>query len=182
MIAKTIIFILPLGLDAFALCCALAVAGISSRRRNRISLLMIAFEAGMPLIGVAIGSPLGHAFGAAADYVAIAVLLAFGVHALVADEDDSRAAGLLDAGGWGTGILLVSVSLDELAVGFTLGLIGLPVLVVVVAIAIQTLLVTQLGMQLGARLGARVGEHAEGLAGVMLMLLACLLLAERLAA
>jgi putative Mn2+ efflux pump MntP len=181
MIAKLIALVVPLGLDTFAVCCALGMAGIPASRRTRISLLMVAFEAGMPLIGVAIGAPLGHAIGETADYVAIAVLAAFGLYTLLADEDDEqRSVALLDATGWKTLALGVSISLDELAVGFTLGLLRLPVLIVVAAIAVQTLVVTQLGMRLGARLGEHVRERAEQLAGVALLALACVLLAEKL--
>ncbi len=61
MIAKLIALVVPLGLDTFAVCCALGMAGAASSQRNRISLLMVAFEAGTPLIGFAIGAPLGHA-------------------------------------------------------------------------------------------------------------------------
>lgn len=91
---------------------------------------MVAFEAGMPLMGVAIGAPLGHAIGDAADYVAIGVLAAFGLYTLVSDEDhEERSVALLDATGWRALALGVSIRLDKLAVGFTLGLLRLPVLI-----------------------------------------------------
>lgn len=180
MIAKLIALVVPLGLDTFAVCCALGMAGIPPARRSRLSVLMVAFEAGMPLIGVAIGAPLGRAIGATADYVAIAVLVVFGLYTLLADEDDERSAALLDATGWRTLSLGVSISLDELAVGFTLGLLRLPVLLVIAAIAAQTLVVTQLGMRLGARLAERVRDRAEQLAGLALFALGCVLLAEKL--
>jgi putative Mn2+ efflux pump MntP len=181
MVAKLIALVVPLGLDTFAVCCALGMAGIVPARRARISALMIAFEAGMPLIGLAIGSPLGHAIGSAADYIAIGVLAIFGLHTLLSGEGDGDAAGLLDAHGWKLMALGVSISLDELAVGFTLGLLRLPVTTVIVAIAVQTLVVSQLGMRLGAGLGEAVQERAEQLAGLGLFGLACVLLAEKLA-
>jgi hypothetical protein len=34
----------------------------------------------MPLIGLALGAPISHAIGAAADFVAIGVLIAFGIY------------------------------------------------------------------------------------------------------
>lgn len=37
MIAKLIALVVPLGLDTFAVCCALGMAGIPAARRNRIS-------------------------------------------------------------------------------------------------------------------------------------------------
>lgn len=181
MIAKLIALVVPLGLDTFAVCCALGMAGVPASRRNRISILMVAFEAGMPLIGFAMGAPLGRAIGGAADYGAVGLLAAFGLYTLFADEDDDRPGALLNASGWQAVALGVSISLDELAVGFTLGLLRLPVLLVIVAIAAQTLVVTQLGMRLGTRLGERVRERAEQLAGVALVALACALLLEKLA-
>jgi putative Mn2+ efflux pump MntP len=181
MVAKLIALVIPLGLDTFAVCCALGIAGIPSGRRRRISGLMVAFEAGMPLVGVVIGAPLGHAIGDAADYVAIAVLAGFGLHTLLADEDDGAAAALIDARGWRAAALGISISLDELAVGFTLGLLRLPIIAVLAAIAVQTLIVSQLGMRLGARLGEHVRERAEQLAGIALFALACVLLAEKIA-
>ncbi len=181
MIAKLIALVIPLGLDTFAVSCALGMAGIPSSRRTRVSLLMVAFEAGMPLIGVALGVPLGRAIGEAADYVAIGVLAIFGLYTLLAPEDDERSLALLDATGWKAAALGVSISLDELAIGFTLGILRLPVLVVIAAIAVQTLVVTQIGMRLGARIGDRVRERAEQLAGIALIGLAGVLLVESLA-
>jgi manganese efflux pump family protein len=88
VVAKLVALVVPLGLDTFAVAAALGVAGILPASRLRISLLFSAFEAGMPLIGLAFGAPLGHAIGGAADYVAIAVLLAFGVDTLLGTEQD----------------------------------------------------------------------------------------------
>jgi putative Mn2+ efflux pump MntP len=45
----------------------------------------------MPLIGLALGAPLRHAIGATADYIAIGVLLAFGLYMLLGSEDDEQA-------------------------------------------------------------------------------------------
>ena len=39
----------------------------------------------MPLVGLALGGPLGHAIGGGADYVAIAVLIAFGIDTVAND-------------------------------------------------------------------------------------------------
>ncbi len=81
----------------------------------------------MPLIGLALGAPLGHAIGGAADYIAIAVLLAFGVYTLLGTEQDEeqRLDQLTQLNGLGALALGVSISLDKLAIGFTLGLLRL---------------------------------------------------------
>jgi manganese efflux pump family protein len=58
---KLLAFTLPLCLDTFAV--AFAVLGemrLTRVQRMRVIVLLIAFEAGMPLIGMALGAPLTH--------------------------------------------------------------------------------------------------------------------------
>jgi putative Mn2+ efflux pump MntP len=182
MAAKLAALVFPLGLDTFAVAAALGALGISRQHRLRISLLFTAFEAGMPLIGVALGAPLGRALGDTADYLAIAVLLAFGLYTLLGheDDDDERLSRLIQLRGPSAILLGVSISLDELAIGFTLGLLRLPAALVIVLIALQTFIVTQLGLRLGHRLSERLREEAHRLAGLALAVLALVLLAEQL--
>jgi putative Mn2+ efflux pump MntP len=82
----------------------------------------------------------------------------------------------------GTGLLLLglSVSLDELAIGFTLGLLHVPVIPVLVLIAVQTVVVSQLGMRLGTKLSERFRERAERLAALVLALLGVGVVVQRL--
>jgi len=180
--AKLIALVVPLGLDTFAVAAALGTVGVSPARRLRITLLFTAFEAGMPLIGLALGAPLGAAIGGTADYVAIGVLLAFGLYTLLAsDQDEDKKLGqFTQIHGVGALLLGVSISLDELAIGFTLGLLRLPAGVVIALIALQTLIVTQLGLRLGNRLSETLREGAERLAGAVLTGLGVALLAEKL--
>lgn len=181
MVAKLVALIFPLGLDTFAVAAALGALGVSGRRRLRISLLFTAFEAGMPLIGLALGAPLGRALGDTADYVAIAVLLGFGLFTLLGrEDDDERLNRLIQFRGPSAILLGVSISLDELAIGFTLGLLRLPAALVIVLIAVQTFVVTQLGLRLGHRLSERLREGAQRFAGLALAVLALVLLAEKL--
>jgi putative Mn2+ efflux pump MntP len=183
MIAKLVALVFPLGLDTFAVAAALGALGASTHQhRLRISLLFTAFEAGMPLIGVALGAPLGRALGDTADYVAIAVLLAFGLYTLLGadNDDDERLSELVRFRGPSAILLGVSISIDELAIGFTLGLLRLPVALVIVLIAVQTFTVTQLGLRLGHRLSERHREGAHRLAGLALTGLGLVLLTEHL--
>lgn len=75
----------------------------------------------------------------------------------------------------------MSVSLDELAIGFTLGLLRLPALLVIVLIGAQAFVLSQLGLRLGGRMGSRVRKGAERLAGLALDALGAGLLIEKLA-
>ncbi len=181
MIVKLIALVLPLGLDTFAVAAALGVAGLDPKRRLRVSLLMAAFEAGMPLVGLALGAPLGHAIGSAADYIAIGVLLAFGLYTLLAGDNDEEEIGkLTSATGWGAVALGVSISLDELAIGFTLGLLRLPAALAIILIGAQAFILSQLGLRMGARLGVKVRAGAERIAGLALIAVGVGLLTEKL--
>jgi manganese efflux pump family protein len=110
-------------------------------------------------------------------------LIAFGIYTLSsADEDNDRLAELTQMRGLRAVAHGVSISIDELAIGFTLGLLRILAVLVIALIAVQTLVVTQLGLRLGGRLSERVREGAERLAGVALATLGVVLLAEKLLA
>ena len=137
---KLLAFVLPLGLDSFAVAAALGASqAISARQRLRISLVSVLFEGGMPLIGLGLGTALARGIGQAAGYLAGAAVIAIGGWMVLAgdkDEEDkvshittSRGVALIAVG--------LSISLDELAIGFTIGLAHLPVTAVILAIALH---------------------------------------------
>jgi putative Mn2+ efflux pump MntP len=183
VVALLIALVVPLGLDTFAVSASLGMLGMPRSGQLRLGALFAAFEAGMPLIGLALGAPLGHAIGGAADYGAIAVLIALGLYLLLApeeEEEERRIANLAGARGAAALLLGLSVSLDELAIGFILGLLRLPAALVISLIAAQAFIVTQVGLRLGARLSERLREAAERIAGLALAGLGVVLLAEKL--
>lgn len=138
----------------------------------------------MPIIGVLVGLPLGDAIGNAADYIAAGLVAGLGVYMLLSEGDEDgesdRLLSMTQRGLYGAVALGVSISLDELAIGFSAGLLRLPLIALIVAIAIQTFIVTQVGIRLGGRLGVRWREASERVAGVALVALGVLLLTIRL--
>jgi putative Mn2+ efflux pump MntP len=173
-------FVLPLGLDSFAVAAAVGAAGaLPVRVRWRITALFVVFEAGMPLVGLALGAPLAGAIGPVANYVAAAAVVAIGLWMLLHDEDE-KAERLVSARGVAMLWLGLSISLDELAIGFGLGLAHLPLVPVIVGIAAQALIAAQVGLWLGARVAERFREAAERLAGVVLVVMGIVLAVEQL--
>ena len=177
-------FVLPLGVDSFAVAAALGAAGlISVAERVRVSVIFVAFEAGMPLIGLAAGGGLAHAVGSVADYVAAAAVAGLGIFMLVRNDGPAESEGRVDRLGRTRGLAVfalgLSISLDEFAIGFSLGLVRLPVIPVIVAIAVVAMLASQLGLALGGRISEPFRERAEKLAVIALILLGAYLLAER---
>jgi putative Mn2+ efflux pump MntP len=178
--------ILPLAIDTFALGTALGAAGVAKRERLRTSLILTAFEAGMPVIGFLAGAGIGLAIGRWADYIAAAVLAVTGILMLRPqgdddDEDEERKLRLLEsARGWAVVVLGLSISLDELAIGFGVGLLQLPLLLLIGLIAVQAFVAAQLGMRLGFHLAERARRAAGRLAGILLLLAAVLVIGESL--
>jgi len=182
-VLKLILFVLPLGLDTFAVAAALGMRGLPPRARLRVSLLMSSFEMAMPVIGLLVGHALGKLVGHSADYVAIGVLALLGIWMLLhEDEGENERVGQLASG---RGLVLLalglSISLDELAIGFTIGLLHLSLWLAVVLIGAQAFVFAQVGLRLGERLNETLHERAEQLAGLALLGLAVLLGVEKLA-
>ncbi|HEV2036447.1 MAG TPA: manganese efflux pump [Candidatus Dormibacteraeota bacterium] len=178
--------VLPLAIDTFVLSTALGAAGLTKRERLRTSLLLTAFEAGMPLVGFVIGAGVGSIIGQWADYIAAVVLAGTGAWMLrptsgeEEEEEEQKVRLLESARGWAIIALGLGISLDELAIGFGVGLLRLPLILLVTLIAVQAFLAAQLGMRLGSRLAERAREAAEKLAGALLVLAAILVVAEKL--
>jgi putative Mn2+ efflux pump MntP len=169
---KLVLFVLPLALDTFAVSAALGMAQLPRRRRLELALLMTGFELAMPVVGLLVGHGVGGALGHAAHYVAAAALVALGVYMLVGDDDEVRTNvhGLALIG------LGLSISLDELAIGFSFGLLHVSILWALALIAAQAFVAAQLGLWLGARVGEALRERAEQAAGVALIALAIVVL------
>ena len=173
--------ILPLCLDTFAVAAALGMTRPTGAQRIRFSLLFAAFEGGMPVIGLLVGVGLGRVIGDWSEYVAIAALVVLGAYMLWARPDDEERVQKL-ATSHGPAMIAVglSVSLDELAIGFSLGLLNVPIVPAIVLIAAQAFIVSQVGFALGGRIGEATREGAERLAGAVLIVIAGALLVGRI--
>jgi manganese efflux pump family protein len=177
-VLKLLAFVLPLGLDSFAVAAAIgAVQPAGWRPRVRVSAVFVIFEGGMPLIGLAAGRALARGIGTVADYVAAAVVIAVGAWMLAGDDEGAARIGSLR--GLALIALGLSISLDELAIGFTIGLTRLPVTAVIAVIAVQAFVAAQLGLAAGARIGERWRERAGQVAGIALILLGGYLFTEQ---
>lgn len=176
MIATAIIFV-SLGLDTLAVSLGLGLSGLPRDRWLRVGLTFALFEGLMPVIGLLIGQGLGSALGEIATYVAAGILIVIGAleikEAILDDDDDDEAIDFSPAAEKKRPLILtgLSVSLDELAVGFALGVLHVPLGPALAYIAVQAFALTFVGLLIGQRLGKCLGERAELAAGVVLALL-----------
>ena len=175
MIATAIIFI-SLGIDTFAVALGLGLSGLPRTRWARIGITFACFEGLMPLVGLLIGQQLGMVFGGYTTYIAATILVGIGIvelrEALTDDGGDKdapappprmRSRPLV--------LIALSVSLDELAIGFALGVLHVSLGPTLVYIALQALVLTFVGLFVGQRLNTRLQERAELAAGVVLLVL-----------
>lgn len=176
MIGAAIIF-LSLGLDTLAVSLGLGMSGLPRSRWLRFGLTFACFEGLMPIVGLLVGQRLGAVLGTVAAYIAGGILIVIGGleirEAILDDDDDDEVPSRAPVTEKQRPIILtgLSVSLDELAVGFALGVLGVPVGPALIYIALQAFVLTFIGLRLGQRLGHRLGERAELAAGVVLALL-----------
>lgn len=171
MIAVGLLF-LSLGLDTLAVAVGLGLSGLPRAQWRRVGLTFAFFEGLMPVVGLLVGHRLSHVFGVAAGYGAAALLVLVGVlavrEALTGDDDDREPP---DVSGGRLLLTGLSVSLDELAVGFSLGVLHAPVGPALGFITLQAFALTLLGLSVGQRVGGRFGGGAELASGVVLTLL-----------
>lgn len=177
-IVRLIFFVLPLGLDTFALSLILGVMPLPGRQRIRLALIFAAAEGVMPAIGLLIGLPLGSAIGEWSAYLAGILLLGVGVwmwrHEQGKSNEADEVARMASAAmkiGWGALALAFSISLDELAIGFSIGVLGFPLIPTLILIALQALFLSLIGLWIGKYAGRQLGKWAESLAGPILILL-----------
>jgi putative Mn2+ efflux pump MntP len=177
---KLILLVLSLGLDTLAVAVALGISGVGQRSRLRAACSFALFEGLMPLAGFFLGRAASGRVGDAASLVGILVLLAVGIwmirESLSGEEERALAVETLR----GLVLTSLSVSMDELAVGFSMGALGLPIVLTVVLIAAQAFIITVLGTMAGNRIGEQLAERGETVAGVVLCGLALALAAQRI--
>ena len=181
MLLGLIALTLPLCFDSFLVAAAIGTTHPPFRTRLKLSALLAAFESGMPLIGLALGSALAKGFGGAAQYIAIVILLGYGTYAgLKSRAEDDTAERLAAVHGLTMLALGLSISLDGLAIGFSYGLLKVPVIAATVAIIIQAFALMELGFAVGSLLPDSLRRWGEKLANWVLVLIGLVLLVEKL--
>lgn len=167
MILAVLAVVLSCGLDTLAVATSIGLMGGASRLR--IGLVFAAFEGVMPILGLVLGQTLAGRIGAIAFAVGLVLLAAVGIYMLFLDRCDDKPLNVQ-----GARVLLagLAVSLDELAVGFSFGLVHFPMGVTAALLAAQAFIFAWVGITFGARLRPILGEAAEKIAGGALILLA----------
>ena len=105
-------------------------------------------------------------------WVAFGLLAFVGIRMIRSGFDQNSAGQKNDPSrGWTLVLLAFATSIDALAIGFSLGLVGVTIWYPAVVIGVVTGLVSWLGILLGNRLGAKFGKRMEIIGGIILILM-----------
>ncbi|MFH0778176.1 MAG: manganese efflux pump MntP family protein [Candidatus Eisenbacteria bacterium] len=172
---EIVLIAFALSIDAFVVALAAAASGRIENRRAalRMSFHFGLFQALMPVLGWAAGATLERVISVFDHWVAFALLAVIGARMIHAGckgekvpraDDPSRGLTLV--------ALCTAVSIDALAVGLSLAMLGVAIWVPSAIIGITTLVVSFVGAQTGGRLQARLGRAAELAGGLILIAIA----------
>jgi putative Mn2+ efflux pump MntP len=162
VILKIAAFVIPLGFDTLAVAIALGLRRVAPLRP---AIAFAFFEAFMPVVGLILGYFIGARFVSVAAITGGVVLL--GVAAYIFKEfldDDDESESMSFSTIRGAMLAGVAISLDELAIGFPMGTIGVPIVETLVAIAVQAFVITFAGIAIGKKLGEAFGKRAAKIA------------------
>ena len=171
-ILEILLIAISLSMDAFAVCLGVGTTGKANHPRPtfRLAFHFGLFQFLMPIIGWLAGTTVEHYISAFDHWIAFGLLAFVGVRMVWTgfhpgeeekEKDPSRGLTLV--------ILAFATSIDALAVGLSLGVIGMTIWYPAVIIGLVTGLLSWLGIRLGKILGEKVGKRMEIIGGLILI-------------
>ncbi|MRR33726.1 manganese efflux pump [bacterium] len=172
---------LALAMDAFAVALA-AGAVLNPLTRHhlfRLGFHFGLFQALMPIGGWLIGITVQKWISAYDHWIAFVLLAFVGARMILEAFDKKKDKEVSDPTRGLTMVMLsVATSIDALAVGLSLAMLGVSVWRPAVVIGVVAGLLTVFGMLLGRRLGDRWGKRVEGCGGLVLCIIGLKILLE----
>lgn len=161
-------------MDAFAVSLG---AGASPCIRGYRPTFRLSFHFGlfqflMPILGWLLGTTIAPWIEGIDHWIALGLLVFVGGRMIRSGLDPNGEAYAQDVSrGWTLIMLSLAVSIDALAVGFSLALFGREIWFPAVIIGVVTGLMSWLGTRIGSRLGRRFGKRMEIGGGTILILI-----------
>ena len=176
-----------LAMDAFAVA---AVTGLALKPMTRRHVFRLAFHFGlfqalMPTLGWLAGTSIQKYIASFDHWVAFGLLVIVGgrmIREALHGHEVERSAVSDPTAGWSLVTLSVATSIDALAVGLSMAMLGLTIVVPALVIGIVAALFTAVGMAVGRRVGSILGRRVEVLGGLILVGIGVRILIEHLSA
>ena len=161
-----------LAMDAFAVAIVAGLPGepLTGRRVFRLSFHFGLFQALMPTLGWLAGAVVSRYLSTFDHWVAFGLLTLVGAKMIVgaSREQTGRLRSSDPTSGWNLVLLSVATSVDALAVGLSLALVGSSIAVPAVVIGFVAAAMTAVGMLLGRQIGTIWGKRVEIAGGLIL--------------
>jgi putative Mn2+ efflux pump MntP len=126
----------------------------------------------MPVIGWLAGTTVERYIASFDHWIAFGLLAFVGIRMIRSGLDPKGEQQKTDPSrGWTMVLLSIAVSIDALAVGLSLGLVGVFVWYPAIIIGVVTGLMSWLGLRIGNRLGEKFGKRMEVVGGIVLVLI-----------
>jgi len=174
---------LALAMDAFAV--ALGTGAVLSRLTGRhlfrLGFHFGLFQALMPVIGWLAGLSIMQWVEAWDHWIAFSLLAIIGGRMIYeAFSDEEKADDRDPTKGLSLVLLSIATSIDALAVGFSLSVIGVSIWMPALVIGLVAGVLTIVGMLLGGRIGDRWGSRVEIFGGLVLIAIGIKILIEHM--
>jgi putative Mn2+ efflux pump MntP len=167
MIWEVLVLGFVLSLDNFRVSIALGTVPFGMKRAVQVALTFGLWDAIMPLIGLLIGNQIGEAVGDVAEYVGAAALGGYGLYLVISalrnpepDELDHP---------WALFGIPLTLSLDNLFAGASLGLLGLSPWFSAAVFGVMTAVLSLAGLLVGRFAARLIRIRADLLSGVTLI-------------
>ncbi|WP_254450393.1 manganese efflux pump MntP [Cohnella herbarum] len=171
------ILVMALGFDTIVISTSLGLQR-KAKDKVKIALTFAAAESAMPLVGYFLGNAISRYFESMASVIGALLLIGVATYFLLFNDEDESLTLDKELAGWPLVATAFSISLDELAVGFTAGFIHVPILLTVLLIFSRTFVFTFIGIAFGSKLKPYLGEWSEKASGVLLGVMGIYMLLE----
>ncbi|MFF4835368.1 manganese efflux pump MntP family protein [Streptomyces sp. NPDC001315] len=173
MIWEMLVLGFVLSLDNFRVSIALGTIPFGLKRAVQVALIFGLWDAIMPLVGMLIGRQIGESVGDVADLVGAAALGGYGLYLVISalrnpepDELDHP---------WALFGIPLTLSLDNLFAGASLGILGLSPWFSAAVFGAMTAVLSLVGLRLGRAAARLIPIRSDLLSGVTLIIAAAAL-------
>lgn len=169
-----------LSMDAFAvsICKGLVMKKPRIKQCLIVGLWFGVFQMAMPLIGYLLGELLNDSITRWGKLISCILLALIGINMLRESAEDEEEDADASVSVKKMFPLAVATSIDALAAGFTIAMMGMNVILSTAIIGATTFILSFIGVKAGAFLGSKWQHGAEKLGGVVLILLGIKVLLE----
>jgi putative Mn2+ efflux pump MntP len=170
--AASILVAVGLAMDAFAVSLGVSTTGQARDFRSgfRLAFHFGLFQSLMAFLGWLLGSTIASLIANFDHWVAFALLAYVGINMIRSGLSQEKERVMPNPSrGRMLVILAVATSLDAMAVGLSMAMIGGPVALPIVLIGVVTLTLSTIGILTGNKLGEKFGKRMEIIGGVILI-------------